>query len=137
MSDKPSQVQLGARRSHYPRGMHLVYQLLTLVHLVGFAILLGGCVVQLRSFEPEVNVPMLVGAWTQVASGLVLVGLLELSSDPAHPVNHAKLGVKLAIALVILLLVAKNRKFQSIPRGLWTLITGLTLVDAGVAVLWN
>ncbi|MFT4166436.1 MAG: hypothetical protein QM650_14455 [Microlunatus sp.] len=117
--------------------MQLVYQIVTLVHLVGFAILLGGCVVQLRSFEPEVNVPMLAGAWTQVASGLVLAGLLELSSDPTHPVNHAKLGVKLAIALILLLLVAKNRKFQSIPRGLWTLITGLTLVNAGVAVLWS
>mgnify|MGYP001168504290 CR=1 FL=1 len=117
--------------------MHIVFQLVTLMHLVGFATLLGGCVVQIRSFEPEVNVPMLVGAWTQVASGLVLAGLLELSNDPAQPVNHAKLGVKLVIALIVLLLAAKNRKFQSIPRGLWTLITGLTLVNAGVAVLWT
>ena len=117
--------------------MHLVFQLLTLVHLVGFATLLGGCVIQFRSLEPEVNVPMVVGAWTQVATGVVLAGLLEMSADPTHPVNHVKLGVKLVIALIVLLLVAKNRKFQSIPRGLWTLITGLTLVNAGVAVLWG
>lgn len=118
-------------------GMHLVYQLVTLVHLVGFATLLGGCVIQLRVLDPEVNLPMLVGAWTQVASGLVLAGLLELAGDPTQPVNHAKLGVKLGIALIVLLLVAKNRKFQSIPRGLWTLITGLVLLNAGVAVLWS
>ena len=117
--------------------MHLVFQLVTLVHLVGFATLLGGCVIQLRSFEPEVNLPMLVGAWTQVATGLVLAGLLEMSADPTPPGNHAKLGVKLVIALIVVLLVAKNRKFQSIPRGLWTLITGLTLLNAGVAVLWT
>ena len=117
--------------------MHLVFQLVTLVHLVGFATLLGGCVIQLRVLDPEVNLPMLVGAWTQVASGLVLAGLLELAGDPTQPVNHAKLGVKLGIALIVLLLVAKNRKFQSIPRGLWTLITGLVLLNAGVAVLWS
>lgn len=117
--------------------MHLVYQLLTLVHLIGFAALLGGCLVQLRASEPEVSLTMLIGAWTQLVSGLALAVLLELGNDPADPVNHAKLGVKLGVAAVVVLLVAKNRKFQSIPRGLWTLITALTLANAGVAVLWT
>jgi hypothetical protein len=117
--------------------MHLAYQLLTLVHLVGFAALLGGSLVQFRAVEPEVNRTMLVGAWTQLASGLALATLAELAADPADPVNHAKLGVKLAIAAVVVLLVAKNRKFASIPKGLWGLITGLTLVNAAIAVLWT
>lgn len=116
--------------------MHLVYQLLTLVHLVGFAALLGGCLVQFRAVEPEVSATMLVGAWTQLASGVALTVLLELAADPADPVNHAKIGVKLGIAAVVVLLVAKNRKFSSIPKGLWALITGLTLANACVAVLW-
>lgn len=117
--------------------MHLVYQVLTLVHLVGFAALFGGCLVQLRSVAPEVSRTMLVGAWTQLASGLALAVLLELASDPANPVNHTKLGVKLAVAAIVVLLVAKNRKFESIPRGLWGLIAGLTLANACVAVLWG
>jgi hypothetical protein len=114
--------------------MHLVYQFLTLVHLIGFAALLGGCLVQFRSVAPEVSRTMLVGAWTQLASGLALAALLEVGNGPADPVNHAKLGVKLAVAAIVVLLVAKNRKFQSIPKGLWGLITALTLVNAGVAV---
>lgn len=117
--------------------MHLVFQLLTLVHLVGFAALLGGCLVQFRTLEPEVNLTMLVGAWIQLVSGLALEALLELAPDPADPVNHVKLGVKLVVAAVVLLLVAKNRKFASIPRGLWALITALTLANAAVAVLWS
>ena len=56
---------------------------------------------------------------------------------PGEPGRSPKLGVKLAIAAIVLLLVAKNRKFQSIPKGLWGLITGLTLVNAGVAVFWG
>ena len=35
--------------------------------------------------------------------------------------------MKLAMAAIVVLLVAKNRKFQSIPKGLWGLITALTL----------
>lgn len=117
--------------------MHLVYQLLTLVHLVGFAALLGGCLVQFRAVEPEVNRTMLIGAWIQLISGLALAALLELAADPANPANHIKLGVKLVIAAIVLLLVAKNRKFASIPKGLWGIITGLTLINAGIAVLWS
>ncbi|HEY5980972.1 MAG TPA: hypothetical protein VIT41_15215 [Microlunatus sp.] len=117
--------------------MHLVYEFLTLVHLIGFAALLGGCLVQFRAVEPEVSRTMLIGAWTQLTSGLALAVVLELASDPADPVNHAKLGVKLGVAAVVVLLVAKNRKFQSIPKGLWGLITALTLVNACVAVFWR
>ena len=117
--------------------MHLVYQLLTLVHLVGFAALLGGCLVQFREVAPEVNRTMLIGAWTQMASGVALGVLLELADDPASPVNYAKLGVKLGVAAIVVLLTAKNRKFQSIPKGLWGIITVLTLANAGLAVLWS
>ena len=117
--------------------MHLVYQFLTLVHLIGFAALLGGCLVQFRSVAPEVSRTMLIGAWTQLASGLALAMLLELTGDPADPVDYAELGVKLGVTAVVVLLVAKNRKFQSIPKGLWGLITALTLVNAGIAVFWG
>ena len=41
------------------------------------------------------------------------------------------------MAAIVVLLVAKNRKFQSIPKGLWGLITALTLASAGVAVFWG
>lgn len=114
-----------------------MYQLVTLVHLIGFAALLGGSLVQFRAVEPEVNRTMLVGSWTQLVTGLVLATVLELTPDPSDPVNHAKLGVKLGVTVIVVLLVAKNRKFQSIPRGLWAIITGLTLVNAAIAVLWS
>ena len=135
-SDVPENVRPTRPESHYPHGMNLVYGFLTLVHLVGFAALFGGCLVQFRSVAPEVSRTMLVGAWTQLASGLLLALVLELDADPA-PVNHVKLGVKLAVAAVVVLLVAKNRKFESIPKGLWGLISALTLANAAIAVFWH
>ncbi len=113
--------------------MPIADQLLVLVHLVGFAGLLGGCLAQVPSSAPEVNLAMLWGAWLQILSGLALFTLAELGPDP---VNHVKLGIKLVIAAVVLLLVAKNRKFTDIPRGLLALIGGLTFAAAALAVLW-
>ena len=114
--------------------MQLAYQILVLVHLIGFAALFGGFLVQLRSKEPEVNAAMLHGSLTLLISGLALVTLLEIGPDP---VNHVKIAIKLIITAMIVLLVVKNRKFASIPRGLWGLIGGLTIANAAVAVLWQ
>jgi len=115
--------------------MELVHDLLVLLHLVGFAALFGGCFVQLRSATPEINTAMLHGALTQLVSGIVLVVLLELT-PPADDVNHIKVAIKLLVTLVITVLVIANRRYESIPKGLWGLIIGLTFANAALAVLW-
>ena len=114
--------------------MQLGYQILVLLHLIGFAALFGGILVQLRSKEPEVNAAMLHGSLTLLITGLALVTLQELGPGP---VNHIKIGIKLAITAILVLLVVKNRKFASIPRGLWGLLGCLTILNAAVAVLWQ
>ncbi|HJV15697.1 MAG TPA: hypothetical protein VJ625_17560 [Propionibacteriaceae bacterium] len=114
--------------------MQLAYQILVLFHLLGFAALFGGCLVQIRSREPEINASMLHGSFTLFLTGLVLVALAEVGPDP---VNHVKIAIKLLITAAIVVLVAKNRKFASIPRGLWGLIGALTIANAAVAVLWQ
>jgi hypothetical protein len=45
--------------------------------------------------------------------------------------------VKLVITLFLVLLLARNRRFLSIPRGLWALIGVLTLLGAALSVLWQ
>ena len=114
--------------------MQIAYQILVLLHLIGFAALFGGVLVQLRSKEPEVNAAMLYGSLTLLITGLALVWLEELGPDP---VNYLKIATKLVVTALIVLLVLKNRKFAAIPRGLWGLIGGLTLTTAVVAVLWQ
>jgi hypothetical protein len=114
--------------------MQLAYQVLVLFHLIAFAALFGGVLVQARSRESEINASMLHGSFTLLVTGLALVALVEIGPDP---VNHIKIGIKLVIAAVIVVLVAMNRKFASIPRGLWGLIGALTIANAAVAVLWQ
>jgi hypothetical protein len=114
--------------------MEIVERVLVLLHLVGFAALFGGLVVQARMPHPEVNVSMVWGAWLELLTGAGLVALILASSAPVH---YPQLVVKLLLTLVLVLLVSKNRKFSSIPRGLWALMGGLTLLNAVVAVLWQ
>ena len=50
--------------------MDLARQIVVLVHLVGFAALLGGILVQARTRDPEVSVTMLWGGWAELGSGV-------------------------------------------------------------------
>ena len=109
-------------------------QIVVLVHLVGFAALLGGVLVQSRSVEPEVNGTMLWGGWVLLASGVVLVVLALVASAP---VEWGPVGAKLAVTLFLVLLLARNRRYLSVPRGLWALLGALTLLNAALSVLWQ
>jgi hypothetical protein len=114
--------------------MQFAHQILVLLHLIGFAALLGGVLIQLRAKEPEVNASMLNGSFILLLTGLALVVVEELGPEP---VNHVKIAIKLIITMVIVVLVSKNRKFATIPRGLWGLIGALTIASGALAVLWQ
>src|SRR5207237_1553660 len=104
------------------------------VHLVGFALLLGGSVAQYLSGKLRINAAMLGGAAIQVVTGLILAAPWGL--DPGEKLNNVKLGVKLVIALMILAMTSFSRKRADVNRGHFLAIIGLVLVNAGIAVFW-
>jgi hypothetical protein len=113
--------------------MDFLRHLLLVVHILGFAALLGGLLVQARSPEKSVNALMRDGAGTAFLAGLLLVGVLQ--ADDVE-VNNAKIAVKGVIGLVILVLVMANLRKQRIAQGLWALILLLTVANICVAVFW-
>ena len=94
--------------------METLRLVLLFAHILGFAALIGGLLVQARLPEKTVNSAMRDGIGTAFLAGLLLVGVLEAGDDP---VNHAKVAVKFAIGLVILVLVMANRRRSGSPRG--------------------
>lgn len=112
--------------------MHLALQILLLVHLIGFAALLGGALVQLRDPEPEISTAMLHGSWSSLVTG---VALWVLSTTPEGGLGLAVVVVKLVLTLVVTLLVVVNRRFLSVPPGLLRLITLLVLATTVVSVV--
>ena len=112
--------------------METLRLVLLFVHILGFAALLGGLLVQVRDDTKTVNSLMRDGAGAAFVAGLLLVGVLESLGTP----DHAKIGVKFAIGLVILVLVMANMRKPSIPQGLYYGLLALTLANIAVAVFW-
>jgi hypothetical protein len=114
--------------------MEFVEHLLVFAHFLGLAALIGGAFVQITAADKVVNRAMLDGALTQLVTGIALVGVIEGALD--EELDHAKVGLKLAILLVIVVLSWVNRKKPSIPTGIWATILGLAVVNVGIAVFW-
>ncbi len=111
--------------------IHIVFRYL---HLLGFATVLGGLIVQIGSKKRMVSSAMLHGGATQLVTGLALF-FLTLST-----VNHAKVMLKLVLLAVLMTLFILQRRSDSegslSGRAFW-IDTVLLLVIAGVAVFWR
>lgn len=113
--------------------MEIIHKLLLFLHFLGLASLLGGFLVQLKGPDRRVVPAVLHGALTQLVTGVLLVGVLEMGDDP---VNHVKIGVKLLIALVITVMAFGTRKYGSLGKGLFFSMFALSVVNVAVAVFW-
>lgn len=107
--------------------------ILRYIHLIGFALLLGGTVVQYLSGKLRINQAMLAGAGIQVLTGFLLCAPLGRDVQPPA----AKLITKAVLALVIFVMVFFSRKRENVNKGHFLSICGLTLITAAVAVFWQ
>ena len=114
--------------------MEFLRHLLLVVHILGFAALLGGLLVQARSPEKSVNALMRDGAGTAFLAGLLLVGVIEADDGE---IDNAKIAVKGVIGLVVLVLVMANLRRERIATGFWALLLLLTVANICVAVFWS
>ncbi|MCZ7420968.1 MULTISPECIES: hypothetical protein [unclassified Micromonospora] len=113
--------------------MEALRLILLYVHLIGFALLLGGAIAQYLTGKIRVNAAMLWGSVIQLLTGIGLSAPLRDGDEPAP----AKLVTKLVLALLIFVMVFFSRKRDEVNRGHFLAIVGLTLVNAAVAVFWR
>lgn len=114
--------------------METVRLVLLLVHVLGFAALVGGLLAQVRDPEKRVTAPVRDGIGTAFVSGILLVGVLE-AEDAS--LDHAKIAVKFAVALVLLVLVMANARKPRIPDGLFFGLLVLSVANVAVALFWS
>ncbi|WP_127554356.1 hypothetical protein [Actinoplanes sp. OR16] len=115
--------------------MEALRLVLLFIHLVGFALLLGGGVAVLLSDRIRISKPVLWGAIIQLVSGLALAAPLRGGGD--NEPDPIKLGVKLLIAVAIFIMVFIPRKRDEVNKGHFIGIVTLTVVNAAVAVFWR
>ncbi|NNN36895.1 hypothetical protein HLK59_42405 [Streptomyces sp. S3(2020)] len=117
--------------------MDVLIHLFVGLHIIGIASLLGGFLTQMKAMGQGTArfVPaMLHGAFTMLVTGVILVGLNQADDQP---VNNVKIGIKLALLIVILGLVYVKRDDEKVEKGLFGLVGALTVADIFIAVLWT
>ncbi|RLV79753.1 membrane protein [Streptomyces rapamycinicus NRRL 5491] len=107
------------------------------LHVVGIGALLGGFFSQLkaaRAGEARMIPVMLHGALTMLVTGVALVGLNQADDNS---VNTVKIGVKLALLVVILGLVYVKRDEEKVGSAAFGAVGALTTANIFIAVLWT
>ncbi len=119
------------------RRMDILINVFVGLHIIGIASLLGGFLTQMKAMGQGTArfVPaMLHGALTMLVTGVALVGLNQ--ADDQTP-NTVKLGVKLALLVVILALVYVKRDEEKVEKGAFAAVGLLTVANVFIAVLWT
>ena len=113
--------------------MDIVFNIVLILHFIGLAGIIGGWLATIKA--PHVNKAILHGAILQVVTGLLLVGLREMDDVD---VNHMKIGIKVVIALVILVVailgVRKEARAQGTTATLAHVAGALGIVNVAIAV---
>lgn len=118
--------------------METLRHVVVFIHLIGFATLFGAWAVQAFGGTREFTRLMSIGMAIAAVAGLILAAPWGLAEGAE--MNYAKIGVKLVVLLVIGALLgvgtSKQRKTGDLAPALFWLVGILTLVNAGIAVLW-
>ena len=117
--------------------MDVLINVFVALHIIGIASLLGGFLTQMKSMSAgtaRFNAPMLHGALTMLITGMVLVGLNQADG---HTLNNIKIGIKLAILVVILGVVYVKRDDEAASKPLFGVVGGLTVANIFIATLWT
>ncbi|MFF2776031.1 hypothetical protein ACFVU3_14090 [Streptomyces sp. NPDC058052] len=112
--------------------MDILRNVLLVFHLFGFAAILGGIFYQLRGKDPVTGGYMVTSAVVQLVTGAGLVWT-RLALD--LPVSHPKMGVKLALDVLVAVIALIGMR----TRAAWAFFAVATVTAAAVvvAVVWK
>lgn len=120
--------------------MAFLNELVVVAHLIGMAAIVGGYFAT-RSTR-RIGAPIVWGARAQLVTGLILAVIAEM--DRNDPPNHAKLGVKLLVAIAVVacaeLANARQRKQGPSGEGAGSLLDAaawLAVLNVAIAALWR
>ncbi|MFD5202070.1 hypothetical protein ACFWM7_18365 [Streptomyces sp. NPDC058375] len=117
--------------------MDVLINVVVALHIIGIASLLGGFLTQMKAVgegTARFGPAMLHGALTMLVTGIALVGLNQADDQT---VNNVKIGIKLALLVVILALVYVKRDEEKVDKGAFMAVGGLTVVNIFIATVWT
>lgn len=117
--------------------MELLRNIVVLAHLIGFAVTFGAWVAEAAArrsrFTPVMNYGLLLSLLTGVALSAPLPAGIEL--------NYPKIGIKLLIIVILGAVLGigsarQRRSGEPVPAAIFNAVGALSLLAAGIAVIW-
>lgn len=116
-------------------GMDVLIHIIVFLHILFVATVVGGWIAHFKN--PTVTSYQYLGAWGAFISGLLIVGLREMTDGD---LNHIKIGFKAVIALIVLVAAvigrSKAKKDEVVPTGLAHAVGGMALLNMAIASIW-
>lgn len=117
--------------------MEILRSVVVLLHIIGFAVIVGPWVVEAVERRFRVTRVMNYGVLLSLITGLALAAPWPADVE----LNYPKIGIKLVILLIVAGLAgmgsARQKKSgEAVPRPMFVAIGVLTLIAAALAVVW-
>ncbi|WP_460774716.1 Fe-S protein [Microbacterium sp. GXF7504] len=117
--------------------METLRHIVLFAHLIGFAVLFGAWLVEAVARRIHFTRLMSVGMTIAAVAGLALAAPWGLD----HDLNYVKVGVKLVVLLAIGAILgigtAREKRTGTLAPALFWSVGVLTLLNAGIAVIWR
>ncbi|MCZ4553058.1 Fe-S protein [Gordonia rubripertincta] len=108
------------------------------VHLIGFAVTFGAWTAEAATRRLRTTRVMDYGLLVSLVSGAILAAPWPAGTD----VNYVKVGIKLVVLVALGGLLGmgnarQRRTGEAVPRPLFFAVGGLSLLAAGIGVIWR
>ncbi|QEW00697.1 Fe-S protein [Microbacterium caowuchunii] len=117
--------------------METLRDIVVYIHLIGFAVLFGAWLVEAVARRIRFTRLMSVGMTIAALTGFALAAPWGIE----YELNYVKITVKLVVLLVIGALLGigggRQKRTGSLPPALFWAVGVLTLLNAGLAVIWR
>jgi uncharacterized membrane protein YadS len=114
--------------------METVFLIAYIVHMLAIAGILVLLLLQWNKNPRKLSGGVMHSAATALLAGIVLVGAYS-SAKPDETLDHTKVGIKLVIVLVILVLSYIHSKKSELKKSIWLTLLGLTVFNILIATV--
>lgn len=114
--------------------MEIAIRIFIVLHLIGFASLLGGILTQLKSLKTggKIVPAILHGAWLLLITGFALVGMVQVAGED---LNNFILAIKAVAITAIFFLAYGNSKKEYLRGYVLPTIAALAILNVSLAVI--
>jgi hypothetical protein len=118
--------------------VEIVENILLVLHFVGIGALFSGFFYQLKQWGEgmKVNAGILHGAWLMLATGLGMIGILQMPGSDEQVNNLVLVAKSIVITAVFFVAYTYNKK-EKTPTWVVPTIAGLTTLNIVFAVVWG